>query len=148
MAWYAAQHVLNSRCNICWSTNLKACVVGLKVNLLNTRILSSLHRFEEEMDDYSVIMVKALADRLAEVSIQWDSRTVLQAITALTCNTTSLFSLYQAFAEQLHERVRKDLWGYCSEEILDAKDLHRIKYQVCCRLYRVTKQIPQIFKYY
>ena len=40
------------------------------MNLLNTRILSSLHRFEEEMDDYSVIMVKALADRLAEVSIQ------------------------------------------------------------------------------
>lgn len=57
-------------------------------------------KFEEDMDDYSVIMVKALADRLAE-----------------------------AFAEQLHERVRKDLWGYCSDEILDAKDLLRIKYQ-------------------
>jgi len=57
-------------------------------------------KFEEDMDDYSVIMVKALADRLAE-----------------------------AFAELLHERVRKDLWGYCSDEILDAKDLLRIKYQ-------------------
>ena len=41
----------------------------------------------------------------------------------------SSFSVYQAFAEQFHERVRKDLWGYCSDEILDAKDLHRIKYQ-------------------
>ena len=40
------------------------------------------------------------------------------------------FSLYQAFAEELHERVRKELWGYCSDEVLDAKDLHRIKYQV------------------
>jgi len=41
-----------------------------------------------------------------------------------------IYSWYQAFAEELHERVRKDLWGYCSDEILDAKDLHRIKYQV------------------
>lgn len=57
-------------------------------------------KFEEDLDDYSVIMVKALADRLAE-----------------------------AFAEQLHERVRKDLWGYCGDEVLDAKELHRIKYQ-------------------
>lgn len=40
------------------------------------------------------------------------------------------FSLFQAFAEELHERVRKELWGYCSDEVLDAKDLHRIKYQV------------------
>lgn len=41
-----------------------------------------------------------------------------------------IFSWHQAFAEELHERVRKDLWGYCGDEILDAKDLHRIKYQV------------------
>jgi hypothetical protein len=42
-----------------------------------------LCRYEAQHDDYSVIMVKALADRLAE-----------------------------AFAEHLHERVRKELWGY------------------------------------
>ncbi len=47
-------------------------------------------RFEEENDDYSSIMLKALADRLAE-----------------------------AFAEYLHERVRKELWGYASDEQLD-----------------------------
>lgn len=56
-------------------------------------------QFEKQYDDYSVIMVKALADRLTE-----------------------------AFAEYLHEYVRKMLWGYSKEENLDAKDLHRIKY--------------------
>ena len=55
--------------------------------------------FEEKFDDYSVIMTKALADRLAE-----------------------------AFAEHLHERVRKEFWGYNREEDLNADDLHRIKY--------------------
>ena len=46
-------------------------------------------------------MCKALADRLAE-----------------------------AFAEELHERVRIDLWGYCGEESMGAEDLHKIKYEV------------------
>ncbi|MES2299495.1 MAG: methionine synthase [Pseudomonadota bacterium] len=44
-------------------------------------------RFEQAHDDYSSIMLKSLADRLAE-----------------------------AFAEYLHERVRKDLWGYAPDE--------------------------------
>ncbi len=47
-------------------------------------------RFEEAHDDYSSIMLKSLADRLAE-----------------------------AFAEYLHERVRKDLWGYAGDEALN-----------------------------
>ncbi|MGA7546860.1 MAG: vitamin B12 dependent-methionine synthase activation domain-containing protein, partial [Methyloceanibacter sp.] len=46
-------------------------------------------RFERANDDYSKIMVKALADRLAE-----------------------------AFAEALHQRVRRELWGYAPEEHL------------------------------
>jgi 5-methyltetrahydrofolate--homocysteine methyltransferase len=46
-----------------------------------------IKHFEEQHDDYSSIMVKALADRLAE-----------------------------AFAEHLHEKVRKELWGYAAEE--------------------------------
>ena len=58
-------------------------------------------RFEADNDDYNVIMTKALADRLAE-----------------------------AFAEEMHQRVRTDLWGYCSKENLLAADLHRIKYNV------------------
>uniref|UniRef100_A0AAY4B620 Methionine synthase n=1 Tax=Denticeps clupeoides TaxID=299321 RepID=A0AAY4B620_9TELE len=56
-------------------------------------------QFESQGDDYNSIMVKALADRLAE-----------------------------AFAEELHARVRKDLWGYSTEEYLPAADLHRIRY--------------------
>ncbi|CAM1297354.1 MTR (predicted) [Pycnogonum litorale] len=57
-------------------------------------------KFENEHDDYSVIMVKALADRLAE-----------------------------AFAECLHTKVRTDLWGYSPDEEFSAGDLHKIKYQ-------------------
>ncbi|KAI2658201.1 Methionine synthase [Labeo rohita] len=57
-------------------------------------------KFEQQGDDYNSIMVKALADRLAE-----------------------------AFAEELHVRVRRDLWGYSSEEDLPASDLHRLRYE-------------------
>lgn len=57
-------------------------------------------KFKEDNDDYSVIMAKALADRLAE-----------------------------AFAEELHERVRKEIWGYVELETMDTADLHKIKYQ-------------------
>ena len=57
-------------------------------------------RFEDDHDDYQSIMIKALADRLAE-----------------------------AFAERLHELVRKDLWGYVSDEQLDNAALIDEKYQ-------------------
>ena len=56
--------------------------------------------FEADHDDYSAIMVKALADRLAE-----------------------------AFAERLHERVRKEFWGYSAHEDLDNAALVTEKYQ-------------------
>jgi 5-methyltetrahydrofolate--homocysteine methyltransferase len=56
--------------------------------------------FLDDHDDYSAIMLKALADRLAE-----------------------------AFAECLHERVRKDLWGYAASEALSNEDLIAEKYQ-------------------
>jgi 5-methyltetrahydrofolate--homocysteine methyltransferase len=59
-----------------------------------------LDKFEKEHDDYNSIMVKALADRLAE-----------------------------AFAELLHERVRREFWGYASEETLSNEDLIAEKYQ-------------------
>jgi 5-methyltetrahydrofolate--homocysteine methyltransferase len=51
-------------------------------------------RFERANDDYSKIMVKALADRLAE-----------------------------AFAEALHQKVRRELWGYAPNENLSNQDL-------------------------
>jgi 5-methyltetrahydrofolate--homocysteine methyltransferase len=56
-------------------------------------------RFERELDDYRAIMVKILADRLAE-----------------------------AFAERLHEMVRKSFWGYASDENLDVPDMIRETY--------------------
>lgn len=51
-------------------------------------------RFERANDDYSSIMVKALADRFAE-----------------------------AFAERMHERVRKEFWGYAADENLTPEEL-------------------------
>ncbi|WP_420472784.1 methionine synthase [Noviherbaspirillum sp. ST9] len=57
-------------------------------------------RFEDAHDDYSSIMLKSLADRLAE-----------------------------AFAEHLHERVRKDLWGYAADESLSNDELIKEAYR-------------------
>mgnify|MGYP001118437929 CR=1 FL=1 len=56
--------------------------------------------FEADGDDYNSIMVKAIADRLAE-----------------------------AFAEYLHQQVRKELWGYAADETLDNEALIAEKYQ-------------------
>ncbi|NRT16123.1 5-methyltetrahydrofolate--homocysteine methyltransferase [Flavobacterium sp. 28A] len=50
--------------------------------------------FEKDLDDYNSIMVKALADRFAE-----------------------------AFAEYLHEKVRKEIWGYSADEALSTEDM-------------------------
>lgn len=58
-----------------------------------------IQRFEAEHDDYNSIMLKALADRLAE-----------------------------AFAECMHEMVRKDLWGYAPLEDFSNDELIREKY--------------------
>jgi len=56
--------------------------------------------FQDDHDDYSSIMLKALADRLAE-----------------------------AFAESMHQRVRQDLWGYAPAESLEVEALIAEKYQ-------------------
>lgn len=84
-------------------------------------------RFQEQGDDYSSIMVKALADRLAEV---WHVDTV----TAQTCVWPSVLQQLclcspQAFAEELHVRVRRELWCYSADEALQAPELHRVRYQ-------------------
>ena len=57
-------------------------------------------RFEANHDDYNAIMLKCLADRLAE-----------------------------AFAERMHERVRKEFWGYAADEVLDNEALIRERYK-------------------
>ena len=59
-----------------------------------------VERFEAEHDDYSSIMLKALADRLAE-----------------------------AFAERMHERVRQEFWGYSVDEEFSNDDLIAEKYR-------------------
>lgn len=56
--------------------------------------------FEKNLDDYNSIMIKALADRFAE-----------------------------AFAEYLHLKVRKEIWGYASDEKLSNKDLIAEEYK-------------------
>ena len=55
--------------------------------------------FREEVDDYSAILLESLADRLAE-----------------------------AFAERLHERVRREMWGYAPDERLDSVGLIKEQY--------------------
>jgi len=50
--------------------------------------------FEKDLDDYNSIMVKALADRFAE-----------------------------AFAEYLHEKIRREIWGYAADEVLSTEAL-------------------------
>ena len=55
--------------------------------------------FEEDHDDYNAIMTKALADRLAE-----------------------------AFAERMHQQVRRQFWGYAADEDLDNERLIREEY--------------------
>ena len=59
-----------------------------------------LDRFHADHDDYSAIILKALADRLAE-----------------------------AFAERMHQRVRKEFWGFVPDEALANEDLIAEKYQ-------------------
>jgi len=56
--------------------------------------------FEADHDDYNSILLKALADRLAE-----------------------------AFAERMHERVRKEFWGYASAENLSIEELIKEEYR-------------------
>ena len=57
-------------------------------------------QYQDDHDDYNSIMIKALADRLAE-----------------------------AFAEHMHQLVRREYWGYAKDEELDNTDLIKEKYQ-------------------
>lgn len=70
-----------------------ACAAGFGID-------SIVERYEADHDDYNSIMIKAVADRLAE-----------------------------ATAEYLHEKVRKELWGYASDESLSNEELIKERYQ-------------------
>ena len=63
-------------------------------------IESHIERFLQQHDDYSAIILKALADRLAE-----------------------------AFAERMHERVRREFWGFANDEQLANEELIAEKYR-------------------
>ncbi|MGM0479930.1 MAG: methionine synthase [Bacteroidota bacterium] len=81
------------------TTGLKDYIGGFVVTT-GVGIEEHIARFEADHDDYNSIMLKALADRLAE-----------------------------AFAERMHERVRKEFWGYGADENFDNDALIKEKYQ-------------------
>ena len=68
-----------------WAGGFAVCAGGIE---------DRVRRFEASHDDYNAIMLKVLADRLAE-----------------------------AFAERLHQRVRREFWGYAADEKLSAAEL-------------------------
>lgn len=74
--------------------------VGMFVVTAGVGLDEKVREFEAKHDDYSSILLKALADRLAE-----------------------------AFAERIHERVRKQFWGYAIDECLENEALIAEKYQ-------------------
>ena len=59
-----------------------------------------IQKYEADHDDYMIIMTKAIADRFAE-----------------------------AFAECLHEDIRRELWGYAKDENLSVEEVLAVKYQ-------------------
>jgi 5-methyltetrahydrofolate--homocysteine methyltransferase len=82
------------------ATHLGADYAGLFAVTAGIGAEKRAEAFEAAHDDYSAIMLKAIADRLAE-----------------------------AFAEALHKKVRTDLWGYAPDESLSPQDLIAEKYQ-------------------
>jgi len=74
--------------------------IGIFAATTGLGIEEHIAKFEAEDDDYSAIMLKILADRLAE-----------------------------AFAELLHFKIRKEYWGYSPEEVFDINDLLKEKYR-------------------
>jgi 5-methyltetrahydrofolate--homocysteine methyltransferase len=79
---------------------LKTDYIGAFALTSGIGIEKHIEQFEKNHDDYSSIMLKALADRLAE-----------------------------AFAELLHARTRRELWGYSHDENLDVNQLIKEEYQ-------------------
>ena len=91
--------------NLCLSDFVAPAGSGMKDHIGAFAVTAGLgadkkiREFETALDDYSSIMLKALADRLAE-----------------------------AFTELLHEKIRKETWGYAADESLTMDDLFRETY--------------------
>jgi 5-methyltetrahydrofolate--homocysteine methyltransferase len=73
--------------------------VGLFAVTAGVGTQEKIAEFKQDLDDYSGILLESLADRLAE-----------------------------AFAERMHERVRRELWGYAPDEHLDNRELIKEQY--------------------
>lgn len=86
--------------NIAPQTSGKTDYLGAFAVTAGIGIEEHVARFEKDHDDYNAILLKALADRLAE-----------------------------AFAERMHERVRKEFWAYNQNESLDNQQLIEEEYQ-------------------
>jgi 5-methyltetrahydrofolate--homocysteine methyltransferase len=84
---------------VCPASEQKTDYVGMFAVTAGIGLEALVARYKADHDDYSEIMAKALADRLAE-----------------------------AFAERLHERVRKEFWGYQPSESLTNEDLIKEEY--------------------
>ena len=74
--------------------------IGAFAVMVGPEVESLCAQYEADNDDYSAIMLKVLADRLAE-----------------------------AFAEKLHSEIRKNIWGYEPHESLTNDELIKEKYQ-------------------
>ena len=81
------------------TTTQKRDYVGAFAVTAGLGIEKMLSEFEKDHNDYDSIMLKAIADRLAE-----------------------------ALAERMHQRIRKEFWGYVQDEQLDAQQLIKEKY--------------------
>ena len=100
------QMVKQGASNLCLSDYLQpesngiADYIGAFIVTTGIGIEDKLAEFEADHDDYNSIMLKAMADRLAE-----------------------------AFAERMHERVRKEFWAYAADEALSNDELIKEAYQ-------------------
>ena len=74
--------------------------IGSFIVTIGHEVETLCKQYEKDHDDYAIIMIKALADRLAE-----------------------------AFAEYLHEKTRRELWGFAPKEDLSNEELIKEKYQ-------------------
>ena len=74
--------------------------IGLFAVTAGINIEEYIQEYQKDNDDYKDILIKAVADRLAEASAEW-----------------------------LHEEVRKNTWGYAADENLPNEDLIREKYK-------------------
>jgi len=91
----------DARANLCMADFVAAAndhIGGFAVGIFGADEKAA--EFSAKHDDYTAIMIKVLADRLAE-----------------------------ALAEYMHQKVRKEIWGYAADEDLSNEDLIREKYQ-------------------